>query len=151
MEKTSSWYETEPFGFAAQPDFLNLVVALRTPCEPEALLAALHAIEDELGRRRAGPRYGPRTIDLDLLLLGARRAGPGGDAPGVLQLPHPGIADRAFVLVPLAEIAPGLRIPGLDATAAELRDALPAAARAGVRRVAGPEGPPGGGTALRRS
>ena len=104
----SSLYRTRPFGPVAQPDFVNAVAGMLTTLEPTELLAGLQAIEQRLGRDRTVVRWGPRRIDLDLLVHGgASSAGPG------LQLPHPGIAERAFVLVPLAEIAPELEVPGV--------------------------------------
>ena len=99
--------ETEPWGYADQPRFLNAVAELETDEPPRALLARLLEIERELGRTREGPRYGPRTIDLDLLLYGDDRL----DEPG-LGLPHPRLHERAFVLEPLAELAPELVVPG---------------------------------------
>ncbi len=104
----SALYRSRPFGPVSQPDFVNAVGGLLTQLQPEALLAALQALETTLGRRRDGPRWGPRRIDLDLLLFGGqRRAGPD------LVLPHAGIVERNFVLYPLADIAPDLDVPGL--------------------------------------
>jgi 2-amino-4-hydroxy-6-hydroxymethyldihydropteridine diphosphokinase len=101
--RRSSLYSTEPVGFAAQPRFVNAVVALETELEPHALLEGLLAIEQEFGRdRTAGIANGPRTLDLDILLLGGLRICEAG-----LEIPHPRINQRAFVLVPLNEIAPG--------------------------------------------
>ena len=105
--RVSTLIETEPWGYADQPRFLNAVAELETDEPPRALLARLLEIERELGRTRGGPRYGPRTIDLDLLLYGDDRL----DEPG-LGLPHPRLHERAFVLEPLAELAPGLVVPG---------------------------------------
>ncbi len=99
--------ETEPVGFLDQPRFLNGAVALDTSLSPRALLERLLAIERALGRRRDGPRFGPRTIDLDLLLYGDLEV----DEPG-LTLPHPRLHERRFVLEPLAELAPDLVVPG---------------------------------------
>jgi 2-amino-4-hydroxy-6-hydroxymethyldihydropteridine diphosphokinase len=106
--RISTLIETEPWGYADQPLFLNAVAELETDEPPRALLARLLEIERELGRTRDGPRYGPRTIDLDLLLYGDDRL----DEPG-LGLPHPRLHERAFVLEPLAELAPELVVPGL--------------------------------------
>ena len=105
--RLSSIRETEPWGYADQPWFLNAVAELETALEPRALLDRLLAVERELGRDRSGPRWGPRTIDLDLLLYGDRVV----DEPG-LAVPHPRLRERAFVLEPLAELAPSLEIPG---------------------------------------
>ncbi len=104
----SSYYRTEPVGPVPQDWFLNLVVWLRTDLQPEAVLDAAHLIEAELGRDRSREvRWGPRTLDIDLIAHGdASRSGPG------LLLPHPRFAERAFVLVPLAEIAPHAVIAG---------------------------------------
>lgn len=102
----SSLYETPPWGFTEQPRFLNACASLRTALAPAALLARLHEIEAALARVRTR-RWGPRTIDLDLLAY----EGFSGTDPA-LSVPHPRIAERPFVLVPLAEIAPGLMIDG---------------------------------------
>jgi 2-amino-4-hydroxy-6-hydroxymethyldihydropteridine diphosphokinase len=117
----SSLYETEPVGYHDQPAFLNAVVALETQLQPVPLLRGLLAIERQLGRdRRQGPLKGPRTLDLDLLLLGDWIV-----ADEELSLPHPALAHRRFVLAPLAEIAPGLRHPESNQTIADLLDQLP--------------------------
>jgi len=111
----SSLYRSRPFGPVEQPDFVNAVAGLLTTLEPATLLASLQALETSLGRERPVVRWGPRRIDLDLLVHGsARIAEPG------LQLPHPGIAERAFVLAPLAEIAPDLDVPGVGRVSALL-------------------------------
>jgi 2-amino-4-hydroxy-6-hydroxymethyldihydropteridine diphosphokinase len=97
----SSLYSTEPVGFTDQPRFLNAVVVLETELDPYALLDGLLRIEKEYGRdRSAGIRYGPRTLDLDILVFGDQRI----SEPG-LEIPHPRMSERDFVLVPLAEIA----------------------------------------------
>lgn len=103
----SSLRETDPVGYLEQPKFLNGAAALRTELSPRALLERLLEIERELGRERSGPRYGPRTIDLDLLLYGSEEI----DEPG-LQIPHPRLAEREFVLEPLAELDSALEVPG---------------------------------------
>jgi 2-amino-4-hydroxy-6-hydroxymethyldihydropteridine diphosphokinase len=104
----STLRETEPVGYVDQPRFLNGAVAVETELPPRALLDRLLAIEQRLGRVRGqGPRSGPRTIDLDLLLYGAETI----DEPG-LQVPHPRLAERRFALEPLAELDPSLEIPG---------------------------------------
>jgi 2-amino-4-hydroxy-6-hydroxymethyldihydropteridine diphosphokinase len=100
----SSLYRSAPVD-AAGPDYVNAVVELHTGLEPEALLRALQAVENRFGRERAH-RNAPRTLDLDLLLYGERRM-----ATAALQLPHPRMHRRAFVLLPLAQIAPELALP----------------------------------------
>jgi 2-amino-4-hydroxy-6-hydroxymethyldihydropteridine diphosphokinase len=118
---TSSLYETEPVGYHNQPHFLNAVLALETKLEPVPLLRALLAIERILGRDRSqGIPNGPRTLDLDLLLVGDVTV-----AGEELTLPHPALAERRFVLAPLVEIAPHLRHPLLKQTMAELLARLP--------------------------
>lgn len=102
----SALYRSAPHGPPDQPDFVNAVAALLSCLSPADLLSALQQLEDARGRQRSGPRWGPRRIDLDLLLFGDTVAS--GEA---LTLPHPRLAERAFVLCPLAEIAPGLRLP----------------------------------------
>jgi 2-amino-4-hydroxy-6-hydroxymethyldihydropteridine diphosphokinase len=103
----SSLYRNPPMGPAEQPEFVNAVAGLLTSLSAEALLQALNAIEDAHGRRRDGVRWGPRTLDLDLLIYGEMHL-----ESERLTLPHAGLAERPFVLIPLAELAPGLRIPG---------------------------------------
>lgn len=103
----SSLRETDPVGYTDQPKFVNGAAALRTELSPKALLERLLQIERELGRERSGPRYGPRTIDVDLLLYGSEEV----DEPG-LRIPHPRLAERAFVLEPLAELDSDLEVPG---------------------------------------
>ena len=99
--------DTEPVGLTEQPRFLNGVAALETALPPRDLLGRLLAIERRLGRRREeGPRFGPRTIDLDLLLY----EGAVVDEPG-LAIPHPRLAERRFVLEPLADLDPSLEVP----------------------------------------
>jgi 2-amino-4-hydroxy-6-hydroxymethyldihydropteridine diphosphokinase len=114
IERTSSIYETEPWGAANQGRYLNQVVGGTTSLSPKALLARLLEIERVLGRDRTiGDRFGPRVIDLDILLY-----------EGVtlnetdLQIPHPRMKERAFVLVPLAEIVPDLIVGGEPVTSA---------------------------------
>ncbi len=115
----SSLIETDPVGFVDQPRFVNGVVALDTTLTARELLTLLLGIEQRFGRsREAVPAQGPRTLDLDLLLYGDAEL----DEPG-LQVPHPRLHERAFVLEPLAELQPGLRIPGrgpVEALVAEL-------------------------------
>jgi 2-amino-4-hydroxy-6-hydroxymethyldihydropteridine diphosphokinase len=105
--RVSRRYRTAPWGFAEQPPFVNAVAELATHLPPRELLDALLALEREQGRHRDGARWGPRTLDLDLLLYGDLQV----EAPG-LVLPHPRIAERAFVLVPLADLDADLEIPG---------------------------------------
>ena len=111
----SRLWRTPAWGAQPQPDYLNAVIAADTALPPEVLLDALLAIERAHGRVRDGARYGPRTLDLDLLLYGEQRVDS-----AVLQVPHPQLALRAFVLLPLAELAPLLVIPGTGATVTEL-------------------------------
>ena len=102
----SSLYRSAPLGYAGQPDFLNAVAQIQTELVPRKLLDALLAIERSLGRSRSFANA-PRTLDLDLLLYDRRVI----DEPG-LQVPHPRMHTRAFVLAPLAELDPGIAIPG---------------------------------------
>jgi 2-amino-4-hydroxy-6-hydroxymethyldihydropteridine diphosphokinase len=104
----SSLYRNPPLGGAVQPDYVNAVAAVDTRLPPAELLEALLAIERRYGRiRDAGARWAPRTLDLDLALYGEQVV----DLPG-LHVPHPGLHERAFVLVPLAQIAPDAVVPG---------------------------------------
>lgn len=104
----SPFYRTRPFGPVDQGDFLNAAVALLTRRSPTELWRALRALEIELGRQPARVRWGPREIDLDLLVHGAERL----EGPELL-LPHPGISERDFVLYPLRDIAAAMNVPGL--------------------------------------
>ena len=122
---TSSLYRTAPVGLKNQPDFINAVVALETGLAPESLLDALLDLEARFGRVRRD-RNGPRTLDLDLLLYNDIEL----DLPRLI-LPHPRLHLRAFVLQPLAEIAPTLVVPGRGSVAAW----LPAVANQGIDRV----------------
>lgn len=108
MLRHSRLYRTAPWGVTAQPAFVNAVAELATRLEPRALLRQLLAIERRQGRRRDERRWGPRLIDLDLLVLGDLAL----DEPG-LVLPHPHLAERAFVLAPLAELDPERMLTGL--------------------------------------
>jgi len=123
LRAVSSFYRNPPMGPQEQPDYVNAVVAIETRLAPRVLLEAMQGIERSQGRDRSGQRWGPRTIDLDLLLYGDRVLNE-----DHLKVPHPGIAERAFVLVPLAEIAPQVSIPGQAA----LATLLAAADRASV-------------------
>jgi 2-amino-4-hydroxy-6-hydroxymethyldihydropteridine diphosphokinase len=116
----STLRETEPVGVVDQPRFLNCVAALETDLSPRDLLDELLAIEQRLGRERHGAdhvRWGPRTIDLDLLVYGDDVV----DEPG-LTVPHPRLHERRFALEPLAELAPGLVVPGRGTVAALLAE-----------------------------
>jgi len=114
--RASGLHRTPAWGLEQQPDFINGVVALETRLDPRELLDELLRIERESGRERdGGPRWGPRTLDLDLLLHGDAVV----DQPG-LRLPHPHLHERAFALVPLLEIAADILIPGQGSA----RDAL---------------------------
>jgi 2-amino-4-hydroxy-6-hydroxymethyldihydropteridine diphosphokinase len=112
MVARSSLYSTEPVGFADQPRFLNAVIALETDLEPRALLGSLLRIEREFGRdRSSSARNGPRTLDLDILVYGNERI----SEPG-LEIPHPRMEERDFVLIPLVELAscdPSARTPDI--------------------------------------
>jgi 2-amino-4-hydroxy-6-hydroxymethyldihydropteridine diphosphokinase len=104
----SRLFRTAPWGKADQPAFVNAAAAVSTALPPRELLDALLAIERAHGRVRDGERWGPRVIDLDILVYGDARI----DEPG-LHVPHPHLGERAFVLLPLADLAPYLEIPGL--------------------------------------
>ena len=125
LVRSSSLYRTTPVGITEQPEFINAAAALETTLAPEALLDALFDIETRFGRQRA-ERNGPRTLDLDLLLYADLEL----DLPR-LTLPHPRLHLRAFVLQPLAEIAPDLHLPRRGSIAAW----LPAVANQGIVRL----------------
>jgi 2-amino-4-hydroxy-6-hydroxymethyldihydropteridine diphosphokinase len=114
----SSLYYTEPVGYQEQEDFINAVVALETERSPAGLLAQCLALEEQLGRKRT-LRWGPRTIDLDILLYGEQVV----NLPD-LVIPHPQMAARKFVLVPLVEIAPDALHPVLKKTASQILQEL---------------------------
>ena len=125
--RSSSLYRTAPVGIHGQPDFINAVAALETTLSAPDLLAALLALEERFGRRRDYYRA-PRTLDLDLLLFNDKTI----DSPQ-LQVPHPRLHLRAFVLAPLAEIAPDCRIPGRGSVSAW----LPAVSMQSIEKLAG--------------
>ena len=114
----SGLYRSAPVGPVEQPDFINAVAGMLTRLPARELLAALKDLEAQLGRARPVVRWGPRRIDLDLLVYGNER-----HHEPELEVPHPGIASRAFVLMPLAEIAPALQVPGRGRVAKLLQDA----------------------------
>jgi len=106
LVRHSRLYRTAPWGRADQPEFVNAVAQIETTLAPDVLLEALLTIERNAGRERDTTRWGPRVLDLDILVYGDVIL----DAPG-LHLPHPHLHERAFVLMPLCEIAPSLKIP----------------------------------------
>ena len=116
LRRISSVYRTAPWGKLDQPEFFNLAVLIETDLAPAELLELCLALERSQGRERR-ERWGPRTLDIDILTYGAQSI----EQPG-LQVPHPRIAERAFVLAPLAEIAPAMLIDGVDVVT--LRDRL---------------------------
>lgn len=122
----SANYRTPPWGIEHQPDFLNAVIEITTQLPPEALLNELQAVEESAGRIRGGSRWGPRTLDLDILLYGDLMV----RAPH-LMIPHPRIRERAFVLVPLADIAADLQIPNCGC----VKDLLCAVDTSRIRRI----------------
>jgi 2-amino-4-hydroxy-6-hydroxymethyldihydropteridine diphosphokinase len=137
LEQVSRLFRTAPLGPADQPDYINAAARLVTRLPPRALLGALQAIERAHGRVRDGTRWGPRTLDLDILLFGSRHSAWTG-----LTLPHPEVHRRAFVLVPLAEVAPAeLDVPGqgrLDALLAAVpKDGVEPLASIALRLPAG--------------
>jgi 2-amino-4-hydroxy-6-hydroxymethyldihydropteridine diphosphokinase len=107
LVRASGLYRTPPWGVAEQPPFINAVAELHTALSAPELLQQLIAVERAAGRVRAGARWGPRVLDLDLLLYGDAIV----DVAG-LHVPHPHLQERAFVLLPLAELAPDLAVPG---------------------------------------
>lgn len=130
VERRSSLYETAPVGGPPQGDFLNMCAGGDWPGTPEALLEACLGVERDMGRVR-DVRYGPRSIDLDVLLFGDLTR------DGAFELPHPRLHERRFVLEPLAEIAPLARHPRLGLTVRELLAGCPDASRVVCHALAG--------------
>jgi 2-amino-4-hydroxy-6-hydroxymethyldihydropteridine diphosphokinase len=122
----SSLYSSMPMGPQDQPDYINAVMAIETQLPPQVLLEHLQAIEKDHGRERKGERWGARTLDIDILLYGEQAI----DLPN-LTVPHNGMAERPFVLMPLAEIAPHLTIPGKG----DVSDLLTRCPSLGLRRL----------------
>lgn len=144
--KNSRCFGTLAYPEGSGPDFVNAVVGIKTALSPQELMRWLHQTEQKFDRARPY-RWAPRTLDLDLIAYGGQvlpdartyaawrdlpPARQGAEAPSELILPHPRMHERAFVLVPLCDVAPGWRHPVLGQTAQQLRDALPPAALAGV-------------------
>ncbi len=129
MVGRSPLYRSKPFGPVQQPDFINAVAGVLTQLDAPGLLGELLALERSLGRPAERERWGPRIIDLDLLIHGRERR----EEPG-LTLPHPGIVERNFVLYPLCDLAPELEVPGLGRVA-ELKGRL---APLGLERLGEP-------------
>lgn len=116
--KSSSLYETEPWGFIDQPDFLNQILLVETRLSARDLLSYIKGLEIEIGREPSF-RFGPRLVDIDIIFYGDQII----QEPD-LEIPHPRFIERAFVLVPLAEISPDLVVPGTDRTILDLLDEL---------------------------
>lgn len=114
----SAVYETEPWGYVEQARFLNMALEAETELAPAALLQHIKQVEQQVGRV-ASFRYGPREIDIDILLYADLQLELGA-AEGILQIPHPRLAERAFVLVPLAELAPELPVPDSGRSVSQL-------------------------------
>jgi len=130
---SSSLYETEPVGYINQPFFINMALKIKTCLRPPELLISLKAMEKSLGRKKSG-RWGPRLIDIDILLYNEEVF----SAPG-LNIPHPRMQKRAFVLTPLAEICPGVKHPITGQSISQML--LDASGNAGVRKIgSGPQG-----------
>jgi len=128
MKKISSIYETKPVGYTDQADFLNMVAEVETELSATDLLCYCQSIEEKLGRERT-IRFGPRTIDLDILLYNNENI-----RMDHLEVPHPRMHERAFVLVPLGEIAPDVVIPGTGKQVQLHLVALPEEEKAEVRK-----------------
>ncbi len=129
VEAVSSLYESEPVG-PEQPSFYNAVCRIETGLEPQSLLRFLKNLEHEIGRRPGGPKWGPRPIDLDIVLYEERVL-----ETEELVIPHPLLAERAFVLIPLAEIAPEARHPVAGKTVSELAGGVDASGVRGMKGI----------------
>ena len=127
VERLSSLYETPPVGMTDQPDFINAAIEIDTTLSARALLTACLAVEAQMGRVR-NARWGPRVIDIDILVYGSEVI----DEPD-LKAPHPRLAERAFALAPLAEMEPALRPPGFQGDVTELL--AQSNDRAAIRRI----------------
>jgi len=127
IRRISSVYETEPVDFKQQRAFLNLVAEAETELFPMMLLSRIQKLELQLGRKRTGPPKGPRTIDIDILLYGSAQV-----HAARLEIPHPRMHERRFVLAPMVELAPDLRHPELHRT---MRDLLAGFEGQRVRKV----------------
>ncbi len=119
LVKVSNFIESKPWGEVNQPNFINAVAKIETALSADALIRKLHAIEHQAGRRRA-KRWGPRTLDLDIIDYKGEVRNVQGNSIKELRLPHPAIADRDFVLLPIAEIAPRWRHPVSQQSAAAM-------------------------------
>lgn len=129
LKQASHVYETPPWGTLDQPAFFNMVIEIGFHGEPDQLLSILLSTENHLGRVRT-VHWGPRVIDIDLLAFGSQIV-----LGQRLTVPHPMLAERAFVLVPWAEIAPGFTVPGKQQSVQELLDLLPATAHEAIRQL----------------
>ncbi len=118
IRESSSIYETEPWGYLNQPDYLNQIILAETQLSARALLAYVKGLEDMIGREPSF-RYGPRLVDIDIIFYGDQII-----RETDLEIPHPRYKERAFVLVPLAEISPGLIAPGTDQTISDMLEGL---------------------------
>ena len=126
LVRHSSFYRSKPLGPSDQPEFINAVALLDSRLSAMALLARLQSIENRQGRVRAGEKWGPRTLDLDMLLYGDKIIAE----PGLI-VPHPEMRHRNFVLIPLLELAPDIEIPGLG----RADDLLAVTGRAGIEKL----------------
>lgn len=115
----SSLYETDPVGYTDQDCFLNAVFKVKTDLKPEDLLQTCNHIEQELGRKRE-VRWGPRTLDLDILLYNHENI-----ETEILSIPHPRLHERAFVIVPLMEVDPDIRLPKMNTSLSDLLEKIP--------------------------